>query len=184
MTATDAAHEDGETQGWRRGGSARLEHPQSIRAVFFDAGFTMLAPHPSVVEIAARVCTERGTPVDAERLMTQLPVAEASLRRRAKEHPWAWSENATIDRMWTEYFNVLLAPVVAELPAEEAQACLRDCGARVRPGGELCPLSRCDSRAANAQSARLHARRDLRLGAGARAASCATTIWCSTSTSR
>lgn len=103
-----------------------LEHPQSVRAVFFDAGFTMLAPHPSVIEIAARVCAERGTPIDAERLEANLPAAERSLRARARELPWAWSDEATIAAMWTNYFTVLLGESLAEMSAGEAEACVRD----------------------------------------------------------
>ncbi len=105
---------------------ARLPHPQSIRAVFFDVGFTMLAPHPSVVEIAVRVCAARGTPVEAERLAARFPVAEATLRARARELPWAWSDEATITRLWTEYFTALLQDRLAELGASEAEACVRD----------------------------------------------------------
>jgi putative hydrolase of the HAD superfamily len=105
---------------------ARLEHPQAIRAVFFDVGFTLLAPHPSIVEIAARVCAERGIPVDTERLAARLPTAEVSFRQRAREQPWAWSDEATIIKTWTEYFTVLLHDSLAELPSGEAEACVRD----------------------------------------------------------
>jgi putative hydrolase of the HAD superfamily len=105
---------------------ARLEHPQSIRAVFFDAGFTLLAPHPSIVEIAVRTCAERGTPVEAAVVEARLPIAETSLRQRARERPWAWSDNAAITQMWTEYFTVLLRESLGHLPREEAEACVRD----------------------------------------------------------
>jgi len=107
-------------------GAARLDHPQAIRAVFFDVGFTMLAPHPSIVEIVARACAERGTPVDIERLAAQLPVAEAALRQRARERPWAWSDESTIAQMWTMYFTVLLQEGLRELSPDEAAACVRD----------------------------------------------------------
>jgi putative hydrolase of the HAD superfamily len=107
-------------------GAARLDHPQAIRAVFFDVGFTMLAPHPSIVEIVARACAERGTPVDIERLAAQLPAAEASLRQRARERPWAWSDESTIAQMWTMYFTVLLQESLRELAPDEAAACVRD----------------------------------------------------------
>src|SRR5258707_4777296 len=105
-------------------GAARLEHPQAIRAVFFDVGFTMLAPHPSIVEIVARACAERGTPVDVERLAAQLPAAEVSLRQRARERPWAWSDESTIAQMWTMYFTVLLQESLRELVPDEVAACV------------------------------------------------------------
>lgn len=100
----------------------QIAHPQSIRAVFFDAGFTMLAPHPSTLDIVARVLEERGMPVDTQRLAEQFPVAEVALRKRAREHPGAWGDSAAIDRMWTDYFSVLLEPVLASLPENERMA--------------------------------------------------------------
>lgn len=103
-----------------------LAHPQSIRAVFFDAGFTMLAPHPSTLDIVVRVLAERGLQMDTQRLAEQLPTAEAALRRRAREQPAAWGDSATIDRMWTEYFTVLLEPVLSHAAEEERMAAVRD----------------------------------------------------------
>ena len=35
-----------------------LEQPQSIRTIFFDAGFTLLYPHPSTPEICQRICQQ------------------------------------------------------------------------------------------------------------------------------
>lgn len=103
----------------------QLTHPQSIRAVFFDAGFTMLAPHPSTLDIVVRVLAEHGLPVTSQQLTEQFPVAEAALRRRAREHPGAWGDSASIDSMWTDYFGVLLNPVLADLSGDERQACVR-----------------------------------------------------------
>jgi putative hydrolase of the HAD superfamily len=102
-------------------GPIYLEHPQSVRAVFFDAGFTLLAPHPSIMEIAAQACAEQGIPAEVERLAASLPAAEASLRARAREAPWAWSDEATIMAMWTHYFAVLLRDYLAELSAGGAE---------------------------------------------------------------
>lgn len=104
----------------------RIEHPQSIRAVFFDAGFTMLAPHPSTLDVVARVLTQRGTPADLDELARQLPLAESALRQRVKAHPSAWGESAAIEAIWTEYFGVLLAPVLAKLSDADRTACVRD----------------------------------------------------------
>src|SRR5579872_2034125 len=104
----------------------RLEHPQSIRAVFFDAGFTMLAPHPSTLDIVARVLARRGAPPDDGALARQVPLAEAALRKRAREHPAAWGDSAAIETMWTEYFGVLLAPALEKMAEGERAACIRD----------------------------------------------------------
>jgi putative hydrolase of the HAD superfamily len=118
--------------------SHRLEHPQSIRAVFFDVGYTLLAPHPSVVDIAAAVLLASGIGAEVaggdeatgermkERIAAELPAAEQTLRQRAREKPWTWSDDATINGLWTEYFGVLLRPLLAELPKEEAASCVHE----------------------------------------------------------
>ncbi len=104
----------------------RLEHPQSIRAVFFDAGYTMLAPHPSTLEIVTRVLAQRGIPSHAEHLARQLPAADAALRQRVKEQPSTWGDNSAIEAVWTEYFSLLLAPLLADRADTERAECVRD----------------------------------------------------------
>jgi HAD superfamily hydrolase (TIGR01549 family) len=85
-----------------------IPHPQAIRTVFLDVGFTLLAPHPSVVEIAISVCASLGCALDRERLTGALPEAEATLRAMATENPTLWSDERAIRRLWTAYFTVLL----------------------------------------------------------------------------
>jgi putative hydrolase of the HAD superfamily len=102
-----------------------IRHPQAIRAVFFDAGYTLLAPHPSIGDIVLGACAERGLAVDAERIVAQMPIAERVLRRRASEQPWTWSDEAAIHKVWTEYYKVLLQPFLRDAPAEATEACVR-----------------------------------------------------------
>ena len=98
-----------------------ISHPQSIRTVFLDVGFTLLAPHPSVVEIAVSVCASLGCAVDRERLTAALPEAETTLRAMAAADTALWSDERAIRRLWTAYFTVLLS---AALPPD--QACERE----------------------------------------------------------
>ena len=93
-----------------------IPHPQSIRTVFLDVGFTLLAPHPSVVEIAVSVCASLGCAVDRERLTAALPEAETTLRAMAAENTALWSDEQAIRRLWTAYFTVLLG---AALPSDQ-----------------------------------------------------------------
>lgn len=98
-----------------------IPHPQSIRTIFLDVGFTLLAPHPSVVEIAISVCASLGCAVDRERLTAALPEAETTLRAMAAADTALWSDERAIRRLWTAYFTVLLS---AALPPD--QACERE----------------------------------------------------------
>lgn len=99
-----------------------LEHPQSVRAVFFDAGFTLLAPHPSVVDIALSACAARGIALDRACLDAALPEAEATLRRRASVNPHTWSDEAEIQRMWVAYFTALLRPCLPDATEADVRA--------------------------------------------------------------
>ncbi len=96
--------------------------PQAVRAVFFDAGYTLLSPHPSVPDIVLAVCAERGLPITRECLDRHLPAAEAHLRGLVRANPITWSDNATIGSTWTSYFTELLRPCLRVDAAELAAA--------------------------------------------------------------
>lgn len=42
----------------------QLEQPQSIRTIFFDAGYTLLYPTPSLLGVCQQVCQQFGLHVD------------------------------------------------------------------------------------------------------------------------
>lgn len=88
----------------------RLAQPQSVRAIFFDVGFTLLEPAPSVVDIAAETCARLGFAVDRACLEAHLPEAEDSLRRTVKAAPQTWGDNHAIAGIWQQYYMVLLRP--------------------------------------------------------------------------
>ncbi len=87
-----------------------IPQPQSVRAVFFDAGYTLLSPHPSVPDIVLAVCAERGLPITRDCLERHQPAAEAHLRGLVRANPHTWSDDATITATWTSYFTELLRP--------------------------------------------------------------------------
>jgi putative hydrolase of the HAD superfamily len=93
-----------------------IPHPQSIRTIFLDVGFTLLAPHPSVVEIAISVSASLGYALDRERLTEALPEAETTLRAMAAADTALWSNEQAIRHLWTAYFTVLLG---AALPLDQ-----------------------------------------------------------------
>lgn len=83
-----------------------------IRAVFFDAGYTLLRPSPSVEEVCVRVLRQRGLSVERHKIDQAMPEAQAFFRlarRLDGQHIWAAEE--TIRRFWTDYYEKLFQAV-------------------------------------------------------------------------
>jgi HAD superfamily hydrolase (TIGR01549 family) len=102
-----------------------LDNPQSIRAIFFDVGFTLLAPHPSVMEIARTACLSQGVEIDVNCLRQQQKRAEEHLRESSRARPWTWSDENAINATWTSYFTEMLTPCLADQPGR-LDACVRE----------------------------------------------------------
>ena len=102
-----------------------LANPQSVRAIFFDVGFTLLAPHPSVMEIAQAACLRQGVQIDVNCLRQQQKRAEEHLRSSSRAQPWTWSDQNAINAIWTSYFTEMLTPCLADQP-EQLEACVRE----------------------------------------------------------
>lgn len=93
-----------------------LPNPQSIRAVFFDVGFTLLAPHPSVMTIVQDACQRLGIDIDLNCLRKQQKQAEDFLRQSSRAQPWTWGDETAINSIWTGYFTEMLGPCLADQP--------------------------------------------------------------------
>ena len=96
-----------------------LPQPQAIRAVLFDVGYTLLSPHPSVLEIVMAACAEEGVAIDRARLEQNLAPAEWLLRDRSKRNPHIWADERAIQDTWSDFFSELLRRC---LPDETALA--------------------------------------------------------------
>jgi putative hydrolase of the HAD superfamily len=92
----------------------RLPTPQAIRTIFFDAGYTLLRPSPSVVVICQEVCEQYGLHLDSERLKQAFHAAEASFGEAMKAHPRIWADERAIFQFWAAYYMALLRPLVEE----------------------------------------------------------------------
>jgi putative hydrolase of the HAD superfamily len=102
-----------------------LPNPQAIRAIFFDVGFTLLAPHPSVMTIIQEACMRQGVDIDVTCLRSQQKQAEEYLRSMSKTQPWTWSDETAIADIWTNYFTAMLTPCLANQP-ERLDACIQE----------------------------------------------------------
>ncbi len=91
-----------------------LEQPQSIRTVFFDAGFTLLRPYPSTPEICLQVCKQLDLHIHLEQVLQQMQEAEAYFFRQTQLNRRLWAEEQTITDFWIGYYIQLLRPFVEE----------------------------------------------------------------------
>jgi putative hydrolase of the HAD superfamily len=92
----------------------KLEQPQSIRTVFFDAGFTLLQPHPSFSEIYQQVCRNLSLHIDMEKLTRQIEIAEDFYLSHIRSHPYTWADDQAITTFWIEYYAHILRPFLEE----------------------------------------------------------------------
>lgn len=102
-----------------------LRNPQSVRAIFFDVGFTLLAPHPSVTQIALDATARVGVALDVNCLRQQQKRSEDYLRSMSKAQPWTWSDETAINSIWTSYFTEMLRPCLADQP-EKLDVCVQE----------------------------------------------------------
>lgn len=91
-----------------------LEQPQAIRTVFFDAGYTLLYPHPSTPEICQRVCKQLGLHIHLNELEERMTQAEDYYFRQTRPHRHTWASEQAINEFWTDYYMNLLRPFVEE----------------------------------------------------------------------
>jgi putative hydrolase of the HAD superfamily len=92
----------------------------SYRAVFFDAGETLVHPHPSFPELLATTVGEFGHTVDPGQIVERMQVVADRFSRAATENE-LWSTSADRSRVfWTEVYAILLQAL--EIPWNEQMA--------------------------------------------------------------
>jgi putative hydrolase of the HAD superfamily len=91
-----------------------LEQPQSIRTIFFDAGFTLLYPYPSTPEICQRICQQLDLHIHLDVLHERQTSADDFFFRQSRERPQLWASEEAIDAFWQDYYMEYLRPFVEE----------------------------------------------------------------------
>ena len=68
-----------------------LVQPQAIRTIFFDAGYTLLYPYPSIPEVCQRVCQDIGLHIHLDQMKMRMRTVENIFFRqlRADRNTWA-----------------------------------------------------------------------------------------------
>lgn len=91
-----------------------IEQPQSIRTIFFDVGFTLLYPYPSIPEVCWQVCRQLGLHIHLDELTPRMIDAEDFFLRHMRANRQTWSSEAAIGEFWDGYYMNLLRPFVEE----------------------------------------------------------------------
>lgn len=91
-----------------------FEQPQSIRTVFFDAGFTLLRPTPSDAEICLEVCHSLGLHVQLDAMEQRMQQADDYYFSQVRLNRHLWGDEQAINEMWVGYFKNLLRPLIEE----------------------------------------------------------------------
>jgi putative hydrolase of the HAD superfamily len=114
----------------RRTARLEFEGPSSMdrttRAVFFDAGYTLLCMEPDQKTNFLRSCADLGIEIDHSRLREGIRVASEMLAPRtpaAEKQPFSME---AVDRFWTDYHRVLLSICAVDpRDADRAEAVYR-----------------------------------------------------------
>ena len=89
-----------------------LAQPQAIRTIFFDAGYTLLYPFPSIPEVCQRVCQEVGIHIHLDQIKTRMETVESFFFRQLRVDRNTWANEEAIAEFWVDYYMSLLDPFV------------------------------------------------------------------------
>jgi putative hydrolase of the HAD superfamily len=86
----------------------------SIKAVFFDAGNTLLLPHPSVEEVCVEVLAGHGYHPSLAEVQRGLERAERYYEERYWSDDTFWASETQAAAMWSEMYALAMAEVGVE----------------------------------------------------------------------
>jgi FMN phosphatase YigB (HAD superfamily) len=91
-----------------------FEQPQSIRTVFFDAGFTLIRPYPSTPEICQQVCQRLNLHIHLDAVKERMTEAQDYYYRQMRLNRHTWGSEQAISEFWINYYMNLLRPFIEE----------------------------------------------------------------------
>jgi putative hydrolase of the HAD superfamily len=99
-----------------------VKERDDVRAVFFDAGYTLLCMDPPQETIFLRVCTALGIAVDRSKLPIAMDRANLMFApKQERPHHTPFSQ-ARVDRFWTAYHRELLSHCAIHPVSEDIAA--------------------------------------------------------------
>lgn len=103
----------------------KLAQPQSIRTIFFDAGFTLLYPSPSILEVCQQACQKLDLHVNLDQLQEGLPNAEHFRFRQSQPNLQTWANQESIANFWFSYYMSLLQPLMDKYEQKHLEQLVR-----------------------------------------------------------
>ena len=91
-----------------------FEQPQSIRTVFFDAGFTLIRPYPSTPEICQQICQRLNLHIHLDAVKERMTEAQDYYYRQMRLNRHTWGSEQAISEFWISYYMNLLRPFIEE----------------------------------------------------------------------
>src|SRR3989440_893091 len=91
-----------------------FEQPQSIRTIFFDAGFTLIRPNPSTAEICQQVCQRLNLHIHIDEVKQRMTEAQDYYLRHMRLNRHTWGSEEAISEFWIGYYMNLLRPFIEE----------------------------------------------------------------------
>lgn len=79
-----------------------------MRAVFFDAGNTLLHPYPSVAEVCRTVLATHGYDLDAGRIDAELHCADDIYEHAYRADDTFWTSEDRLSELWSEMYATVL----------------------------------------------------------------------------
>ncbi|MDY6794519.1 MAG: HAD family hydrolase [Actinomycetota bacterium] len=79
-----------------------------VKAVFFDAGNTLLTPHPSVEEVCMEVMKRQGFDASVEDIRRGLEISESYYEQRYWEDDTFWASEDEAADMWSRMYALLM----------------------------------------------------------------------------
>ncbi|GIW06507.1 MAG: hypothetical protein KatS3mg060_1312 [Dehalococcoidia bacterium] len=96
---------------------------RAVRAVFYDAGFTLIRPTHTVAELLVEVLRRRGHPVEADAIAAAVPAFDPFLERFQADGDFAFASDSRTTALWHAYYRAALRAGAAHLDESEIHAC-------------------------------------------------------------
>lgn len=90
----------------------------TLRAVFFDVGNTLLAPHPSVSEVVRQILAREGHIRDLSAIDALMPLVDEFYEDRYRQDDTFWTSEDETSQVWVGMYSLLCRRLGIELDAE------------------------------------------------------------------
>ncbi len=90
-----------------------------MRAVFFDAGLTLIYSELPLAERFAQTAQQHGLSVTAEQVEAVLPTAMSKMLQSHRDDPNIWSSDAKVEQLWRDYYVNVFREVGVEGDLEQ-----------------------------------------------------------------